>query len=218
MLLRQKTNSLFYGKWPYKISCKIESAYLIRTYGKMGVNNPSIIRGHNFDPVKLREFVIDAKYLLEDSTVKKRINHNYIDFYLLNKDYFNSAQFSLTKYIKSITQPESDDHLTTLLENKKYILCDKLPHGKYQFKITFKDMPVKVRNDLINWAEKYNNNEIYIPKSTRTHFKSVKYHYGSHYFYITDTKMITLIAMASSGYIRRTDEYVIRNSINIESK
>jgi hypothetical protein len=78
-------------------------------------------------------------------------------------------------------------------------------------------MPPKVRNDLITWAEKYGNDDIYITESTRRHFKSLKYHDGTNYFYVKDSKMITLIAMAASGYIRRTDEYVVRNSINTES-
>jgi len=79
-------------------------------------------------------------------------------------------------------------------------------------------MPIKIRQELISWAEKYNNDDIYITPSTINHFKSIKkYHYGTHYFYVKDSKMIMLISMAASGYIRRTEEFVLRNSINTES-
>jgi len=215
MLLKQKTNSLFYGKWPYKISCFVKGAHLIRTY-KSSLDYPDNIRSRHFDTSNLIEFVKEFKELLQDSTIKRRIDHSHIDFYMMTKEEFNNLQLKLKKYLTGICQPENDEQLQTLLENKKYILCDKLPHDKYRYKITFKDMPVKVRNNLIDWAERYNNDDIYIPKSTKNHFKATKYHHGSHYFYIKDSKMITLIAMAASGYVRRTDEYVVRNSINTE--
>lgn len=217
MLLKQKTNSLFYGKWPYKISCSVIGAHLIRAYGSSGLKHPEIIRGYNFDDQKIIRFINEAKEILQDSNIKRRINHHHIDFYVMTKDEYVNLQLKLKKYITSITEPENQEQLNTLLENKKYVLCDKLPHNTYRYKITFKDMPVKVRNDLIAWAERYDNNDIYVPKSTRNHFKSIKYHYGTHYFYIKDPKMITLVAMAASGYVRRTDEYVVRNSINTES-
>lgn len=217
MLLKQKTNSLFYGKWPYKISCFVEGAHFIRTYGTMGIKHPEIIRGYEFNVQKLKKFIEEAKEILQDSNIKRRINCHHIDFYVMTKDEFNNVQVTLKKYLIGTCQPETEEQLQILLENKKYILCDKLPHNKYCYKITFKDMPVKVRNNLIAWAERYNNEDIYVPKSTRNHFKDIKYHCGAHYFYIKDSKMITLVTMAASSYVRRTDEYVVRNSINTES-
>lgn len=194
----------------------MNGVYLLRHYKKIVYEYPEILRGPNIDSNKLIKFMEDSKEFFQNDNVKKRIERDYIDFYLLNEEDFNRIQTTLKQYVVGITSPD-DAELTTLLENTKYTLCDKLPHDKYRYKITFKDMPVKVRNDLIAWAERYTDNEIYITKSTRNHFKSVRYHYGTHYFYVKDSKMITLVAMAASGYIRRTDEYVVRNSINTES-
>jgi len=217
MLLKQKTNKLFYSKWPYKISCFVQGAHLIRIHGNGGLEYPDNIRSRHYDTSNVIEFIKKFKELLQDSSVKRRIDHNHIDFYVLTEDKFQSLQIKLKKYIVGITEPDSVEQLQTLLENKKYTLCDKLPHKKYRYKVTFKDMSPKIRNDLINWAEKYNNDDIYVPKSTKNHFKCVKHHYGAHYFYVKDSKMITLISLAAGGYIRRTDEYVIRNSINTEN-
>lgn len=211
MLLKQKTNHLFYGKWPYKITCMVPCAHLIRTFGNKGLENPELIVSRNFfNTEDVKVFVKEFKELLQDPNVKRRINYNHIDFYILSKEEFIRLRKELKKYIVAITQPDNDEQLTTLLENKKYILCDKLPHGKYHYKITFKDMAPNIRRNLIEWAEKYNNDDIYVPKSTKNHFKCIKYHHGSHYFYIKDSKMITLITLASAGHVRRTDEYVVR--------
>jgi hypothetical protein len=215
-LLKQKTNKLFYGKYPYKVTCRVDGAHYIRKY------RVSVIRYlHHFTPLDARgkisdnliEFIFHAQHYLDNTKIKKRIEHYFIDFYVETESEYHEVQTRLAKYVVRVSEPDDEEQLKTLLENKKYNLCNKLPHNKYRYKITFKDMPVKTRNDLIAWAERYNNDDIYITESTKRHFKSLKYHYGSHYFYVKDSKMITLIAMAASGYIRKTDEYVIRSSV-----
>ena len=220
MLVKQKTNKLFYSKYPYKVTCRIQGAHYIRTYG---VNHFLFLYGYprQLPAGKisngLAEFVTHAQNYIADEKIKKRIEHSFIDFYLETESEYLEVQTKLAKYVVRVAEPDNEGQLKILLENKKYNLCNKLPHDKYRYKVTFKYMPPKVRNDLITWAEKYGNDDIYITESTRRHFKSLKYHDGTNYFYVKDSKMITLIAMAASGYIRRTDEYVVRNSINTES-
>jgi len=219
MLVKQKTNKLFYGKYPYKVTCRIQGAHYIRTYGLtyFQLHYPSIRVGREKISDDLVEFITNAQHYIANEKIKKRIESYFIDFYLETESEYREVQTRLAKYLVRVVEPDNEEQLKTLLENKKYNLCNKLPHDKYRYKVTFKDMPPKVRNDLIAWAERYNNEDIYVTESTRRHFKSLKYHCGSHYFYVKDSKMITLIAMAASGYIRRTDEYVVRNSINTES-
>jgi hypothetical protein len=218
MLLKQKTDRLFYNKWPYKVTCNVAGAHYIRTFGNVAIQHPDSIvfpkRWHHDHELNqniiLRRFIKEAREFLQDPNIKRRIENRFIEFYVLTKEEFDRLHLTLKEFVVKITEPENKQDLDTLLENKKYILCDRLPHNKYRYKITFKDMSVKIRNDLITWAEKYNNDDIYITKSTRNHFKSIKHHYGSHYFYVKDSKMITLVAMAAGGYVRRTDEYVVR--------
>ena len=218
MLVKQKTNKLFYGKYPYKVTCRIQGAHYIRTYGAKVIE--FLYRtSHQQGKISndLMEFITHATHYLTDKNIKKRIENYFIEFYLETESEYLEVQTRLAKYLVRIAEPDNNEQLKALLENKKYNLCNKLPHDKYRYKVTFKYMPPKVRNDLITWAEKYGNDDIYITESTRRHFKSLKYHDGTNYFYVKDSKMITLIAMAASGYIRRTDEYVVRNSINTES-
>lgn len=216
---KQKTNKLFYGKYPYKITCRINGAHYIRTYGLdyFQLHYPSIRYSHGKISDDLVEFITHAQHYIANEKIKKRIEGYFIEFYLETESEYIELQTRLAKYLVRVVEPDNEEQLKTLLENKKYNLCNKLPHDKYRYKVTFKHMPPKTRKDLIAWAEKYNNDDIYVTESTRRHFKSLKYHCGAHYFYVKDSKMITLIAIAASGYIRKTDEYVVRNSINTES-
>lgn len=213
-----QTNKLFYNKWPYKISCKIEGIHLLRFYKydveRLHCNlvNVKFYRGKsNFNQEALNAFCLLGKQFIEDKDVKKRIEANKIDFYALTESKFNELTNSLKNYVYSTTSPTNYQELTTLKSNNNLILCKNLPHNKYKFKITFKDMPLSIRQNLINWAERYNNDDIYINKSTRIHFKGLKFNYGTHYFYIKDKKMLSFIFLAAAGYIRKTDEYITRD-------
>lgn len=216
-LLNLQTNKLFYNKWPYKISCKIEGIHLLRFYkydvARLHCDSVNIkfYRGQSkFDLDSLNTFCLLGKEFIDDKDVKKRIEFNKIDFYVLTESKFNDLINSLKNYVYSTTSPTNYQELTTLKSNNNFVLCKKLPHNKYKFKVTFKDMPLSIRQHLINWAERYNNEDIYINNSTRTHFKGLKFKYGAHYFYIKDKKMLSFIFLAAAGYIRKTDEFVVR--------
>lgn len=213
MLLKQQTNHLFYGKWPYKITCRIHRIWLIRNFKNSNYDNfnTSLLMSENFD---LKNFLTLAECYIRDETIKKRIERNNIDFYILDLTTFENVQKDLNKYITATSSPNNLEDLQIMLENCTSTLCTRLPHEKYRYKVVFKDMPAKTRNNLLQWAEKYNNDDIYITKSTKSHFRLSNHHYGTHYFYVKDKKMIILINLAASGYIRRTEEFILKTDIN----
>ena len=151
MLVKQKTNKLFYGKYPYKVTCRIQGAHYIRTYGLtyFQLHYPSIRVGREKISDDLVEFITNAQHYIANEKIKKRIESYFIDFYLETESEYREVQTRLAKYLVRVVEPDNEEQLKTLLENKKYNLCNKLPHDKYRYKVTFKDMPPKVRNDLI---------------------------------------------------------------------
>lgn len=210
MLQKLTTNKLFYSKWPYKVTCIVEGAHLLRSYTVESILDGNFRNYKNISLLKLKNFLKLAEIYLSNKSIKKRIEGSRISFYFLNDNDFINFYNNLNDFVISITEPLNFQELEKLKINSNYTLCSNLPHKKYKFKISFKDMPLKIRQNLINWAEKYNNEEIYITKSTKRHFSGIKYHYGTHYFYVKDQKMITFIQLAAAGYIRKIDEYVIR--------
>lgn len=215
--LNLQTDKLFYNQWPYKVSCLVDGIHLLRSYNFNidRLNSESLTikyyRGKlNVDFKNLEKFYYLSKSFIENKNIKKRIERNKIDFYLLTDKDLNKIENSLKDFVYSITKPANLEELIRLQTQNNIIFCKKLPHNKYKFKITFKDMPSSVRKNLIDWAEKYNNNDICINNSTRVHFKGTKPKYGTHYFYIKDKKMYSFIVLIAAGYIRKIDEYITR--------
>lgn len=212
------TNKLFYDKWPYKITCKVPGITLLRSFGfkyicsltDQNIFNHNWHRYNKFNLTYLKNFINLADIYINDENIKRRIERNIISFYFLTKDKFDEFLEKLNQYIISVSEPLDNTNLDILQKDNRYIICDQLPHKKFKFKITFKDMPPNIRKNLILWAEKYNNDDIYITKSTKIHFHGIKYHYGAHYFYIRDPKMISFITLAAAGYIRRIDKFITR--------
>jgi hypothetical protein len=219
----QKINKLFYDLYPYKISCKAKGITLIRYKSIDNVFNTfiNVIPDEKYpssftfykdvNKFELGIFLNLSRQFIEDKTIRKRIERNRIDFYVLTKEKYNEIMSDLARYVNSYCEPANQTELEKLLSDKKYIFCKNLPHKKYKFKISFKDMPLQVRNDLINWASKYNDDDIFITPSTKIHFTGTKFKYGPHYFYIKDQKMINFVSLAASGYIKRIDEYITRD-------
>ena len=137
MFVKQKTNKLFYGKYPYKITCGVQGAHYIRKHSE------SVIRHlHQFAKDKigddLIEFIFHATHYLTDKNIKKRIERYYIDFYIETESEYLDIQTRLSKYISCVVEPANKLELNLLAGDYKKVLCNFFPKGKYQFKIVFK--------------------------------------------------------------------------------
>jgi hypothetical protein len=146
-----------------------------------------------------------------------KIRAEYDTVNIFTKDYtlYQEIQNCLMSFVINVTEPDNADELKTLLDSNKLVICDRYPHNDYQYKLYFKhNMPINVRTTFYNWVKKYQNNQIYINKGTENYLVQDKNAWGEHYLYLKDKKMITLVLMAAQGYIRKTEEFVLRSSIN----
>lgn len=234
MLLKQKTKKLFHGRYPYKITCKIIGISALRTAItnknnlKISIEEMISLTNANYfnnyrspsnkiDPMKLYHFILCAEDILKDKNIRSRIENNNIDFYVEDYQKFVDLQSKLQKFITVVTAPNNEQDLALLLGNKKVSICNAYPYQKYQYRITFKHMPEHSRFNFIKWLEKYENNQIYIPESVNLYLRGLQKYCSSIYCYVEDSKTLILVSMALSGYIQRTEEYVLRSSINNQS-
>ena len=126
-LSKQKTNKLFYGKWPYKISTEIEGGHLIRRRGIDWIANydsaktqvPAYYRKIDF--TELRTFAKLLEPFLGDK-VKIRVYTGGVDIYLQDKAVYEELQKLFYKYIKEIFEPVNANELEAMLTNNKIIL------------------------------------------------------------------------------------------------
>jgi hypothetical protein len=217
-----KTNKLFYGEWPYKISTGIVGASLLRARGIdylkkwcmfPGINSHWARRKH-MDPATLLDYVVALEPFLS-SDVKLRIDQDQISIFVKDSGLCQEIATALSKFVISITEPTNTQELVYMADNKKVVLCNHIPKMKYQFRVVFQDIPIAAAANILAWAEKYDADCLEIPTGTRRHFSGDRGFWPSEcYFYARDRSMVMMITLASGGKIRRVEEYVPRSSIN----
>lgn len=223
-----KTNKLFYGKWLYRISTRVPGGNLIRIKGIDAVRQYCTGNKHPLDyggyqsflyrrvlskPLLLNYITLIEPYINRD--IKIRAEYDTVNIYVKDYNLYQDIQNQLMPFVVNITEPDNDEELNTLLDSNKTVLCNKYPHGDYQYKIYFKPVvPVAVRTTFYNWAKKYQNDQIYINKGTENYLTQGKNIWGEHCVYLKDKKMIFMVVMAAQGYVKKTEEFVLRSSIN----
>jgi hypothetical protein len=217
-----KTNKLFYGEWPYKISTGIAGSTLLRARGieylKKWCVTPSInshwSKRKNIDPILLLEYLNAIEHYIALG-VKLRIEHDQISIFVKDPTVYHKMIYALSKFIISVTEPADTAELEIMEGDSKIVLCNHLPKHKYQYRVVFKDMDVDTASNILEWAEKYSEDCIGIPNATRKNFSGTRGFWPSAcYFYARDRSMVMMITLAAVGKIRRVEEFVPRYSIN----
>lgn len=223
-LKKQKTNKLFFGKYPYKISTRVLGGNLIRIRGIQGTKHlcttvhATTLYHREIDKPKLLNYInILEKFLNQD--LKVRAESNTVNLFTEDKNLYKTLQKELAEYIVFISEPRTNEELKLLQTNKKYIICDELPKGKFKFKVTLRlKIPANVRKNLAAWLLKYSDSSIDLTPSNLELLQSGRAWWKECPIYVADDKMLTLLTLASGGYLRKTEEFVLRSSINNTTK
>jgi len=216
MLKKLKTDKLYYGKYPYKISTRLKGASSFRF-----INLFRLI-AHRFPGSQIQYEDFDTFTKVFDkygNVIRYRIESNTINFFTSDKDVYDQICVDLAKYIVSVTEPYSDIELNVLNAKNKIVLCDTYPHGIYKYKVIFKPNSTQIKNTLLNWHKIYPETTIKFSKTTIGILASPKSYYWQYGFlYLQDEKFLSMLYLLGTGYIKRVEEYVIRSSINTVSQ
>jgi hypothetical protein len=155
--------------------------------------------------------------LLDANSYKLRIEGSHVNYFFTDKDAYNKTINILEEFITCITEPEDDQVLNAIVGNKKTIVCNELPHGKYTHKVIFKQMPLDVRNNLLEWTKKYSSDMIYVSPGTARYLSGSRYYHQDPFLYVSNGQMLMMVGLAAQGYVRRTDQFIPRSSINTSS-
>ena len=208
------TNSLFYGKYPYKVVCRVPGAW--RWRNKFS-NRLWYSYSSDRDDEKNGEafYKVSEKYFNDDE-IKTRIEHNLTSFYFKNVLLVDEMKTGLVPWITEIHQPSNIIDQDFLLNNPKKVLCDRYPKKRYKYCVHLKNpMSDAKKQAFYDWICKNNTGKVSIPDSTILFLRRQRY-YGEHYIRIEDEKTLLLVNMFLAEYINKTVEYVLRDSINIE--
>lgn len=188
-------------------------------------NSPSPWIRNSVDTViKNRQELVKIASILElvlpTATHQVRVEGSTYGLFTNDKNLINQIHHRLTEFVTEIHRPEDPSQAVFLLTNKNKVICEELPHENYRFKIYFKNGDANLVNTtrFVDWADRYNDGRIYIPKGTRniltgnTNYSS-PYIYGQ-YFYVKDQKMASMTLLAMGDMLNKTEEFVLKSEVN----
>lgn len=220
-LKRFKVNKLFYNKWPYKVECRVTAANRIILQGIKStlLYCDGVIPhfGYNKTPIdkdKLRAFThAVAHYLDRKHEIQVRAEGNKFCLFCKDSTVYDNITKDLSTWIWSVSEPDSADQLEFLLDNEnKRVLCDAIPYEKYVYKVIMRNTAPAIKEQFRQWSKKYGE-DIKISRTTED-WMIGRYHYKQDpFFYVKDSKMLTMTHLFLGNNIRKVYEYVTRDSI-----
>jgi hypothetical protein len=218
-LQQLKTKKLFYGKWAYKVATICSGGSHIRGMGPVACKEKALAGTFNvysyrrIDSPQLVDFCTRFENFVGDE-YQVRYEGSHVNFFIGDRVVYEKIKAAMGNFVVKTWEPEDDTVLTTLLDNKKFVVVDQLPHGKYTSKVILKIMPLNQRERLVSLLKKYDIDKFRISKSTERYLLGGTHWMQDPFIYIEDEKMLTMLALAASGYIRKTEKFVVKSSIN----
>lgn len=139
-----KISRLFYGKFPYKVTFRRES----------NINDHSYHTGWTPFNCKtwLTENAIEHRMYNQVLGAKKKSNVRIKgSLFLMKSDDLDIVKKKWGKFIDSITEPYSEDHVDILKENTKILIRTKPIYGKYRYVVKFRRTWADKLLDVDEW-------------------------------------------------------------------
>lgn len=220
-----KTTKLFYEKYPYKLTTRFKCGYLLRIYGYDGFrrlfkNIETVhLAGTYFNKTDVFRYLDIIQPYVKSKEIQVRFEGSNGSIFTKDENLFKLLQVELFYCLTSITEPENENTLNTMLDSKKTKLVDRYPHGLYRYKITFKKLTPNLKQTLLNWYNTYSKDVLRFNNSTIKNLHSPTFRYwDTNYVYLADSKMLTMLHLIASNNIRKIEHYVLNSSINTISQ
>lgn len=217
-----KSSKLFYNKWPYKVLCHVNGGNrvirngvdLVEAWCETG-KGLAFARheGQNINKQDLLCFALAVKPFLKRKDLQIRVEGRHFNLFCKDYSVLEQIDNALNKWIKQILGPTSQEEYDFMMSNgHKKILCDKLPKGTYGYKIYFKNkFPEHNRLGFIKWLEPYND-KINVVGTTRLWLEGRKRYIEAPFMYVKDDKMLSMVGLYLSGYVKKTEEFILREN------
>jgi hypothetical protein len=217
-----KSSKLFFNKWPYKVECRQAGASRIihsgidscKEWCNTGKGAPVVPLSKTLDTVTFLEFINAVEPFLDrKEEIQIRVENCHFNLFCKDPSVLEEIDNALDQWIKKISGPTTQEELKFLLSNgHKKILCDTYPKDMYKYRVFFKSKfsPDK-RSAFLIWADKYGNN-IVISETSRRWLMSQRNYAQDPFMYVIDDKMLSMIGLYLSGYVKKTEEFILREN------
>lgn len=214
-----KTKKLFYGKYPYKIELKCPGLSILRRLKiKEAIDfykDPHINWDAGYLTKKNRSNLVNLlEKLLEylEIGIPTRLESEKLNFYLSDEEIFKKVLDDLAPWVYLIAQPGTAGDLELLHSKNHIILSNKLPHGKYKFKVMLNTSGITTskRNDVHSWLKKHN--DVYLmTEDTHYWFSGNKGYPNEPFVYVKTTQDLMMLHLYMAEMAKKTYEYVLRD-------
>lgn len=224
-----QTLKLFYKKYPYKLNLRVPIAYALRgrkieKIAERVIDYPNYLdlygygqKKHGpFDKSRFIEFIQHLRDI-DPTLYKIRIEHNTVNLYVETKELLDKLCSRLHTFVRGVYEPSDQSTMEFMLEHEKKVLVKRLPHGRYTHKIVLKQLPDSVRENLNKWVNHYSKDVMLVSKSTKKWLEGRQRWCWNPFIYVSDPKTLTMLGLATQGYISRTEQFVPLSSINTVS-
>jgi hypothetical protein len=217
--LTKTTSHKFYNKWLYKISINQKGSAFFRNnsvekiieFCNNGepngyVNSLQTVAYNNKDGIlELAKFFKDY----DTAVWSKRIEGNSMDVYTNDSELYD--KFS-TKFKDIIIHRFEPDHSSIdQLTDEKIIVCKKLPHKIYQYKVYLLPHKMQDREEkraVVEWLKKQKPKVTCTPAVERWFIKT-DWNWDRRYILVQDEQSLLMLKLRAAEVIGRIYNYVI---------
>jgi hypothetical protein len=208
------TNRLFYKKWIYKLECwEIDAFYRIKPPPRK-----------NFPPISkdlAEEYSAWRDETIENYEIKLRREGPYIlCFYLNDQQLLDEMIENAGPWIRKVYRPKNQQEAQALTDSVRTIkLCDKLHQGKYRYKVYLANkMNSTEKSQFLKWSDAYPDQRISVRGITYSWLSGDRRQYvDAPYIHVLDDSTLAMAGLFLGNKIKKTEEYVLRSTINIQS-
>lgn len=223
IIQKLKSSKLFFNKWPYKVECVQPGASrivhsgvgLCKEWCKTGKGMRfSSYDGRIADTNKFLNFINAVEPFLDrKEDIQIRVENSHFNLFCKDLTVLEEIDDAVSHWIKKISGPTTQEELKFLLSNgHKKILCDAYPKDMYKYRIFFKSkFPLDKKLAFVTWADKCGNSML-ISETSRRWLIGDRYYAQDPFMYVVDDKMLSMVGLYLSGYVKKTEEFILREN------
>ncbi len=215
----KQTNKKFYGKWLYKVSVDIPGCSLLRT--ETAENLELFCQGEN--PEKNYYSTWQRAYANRENILKLcgflkaqtdhsiRIESSSLDFYTNDKSVYENASTTFEDLIVHRFEP-TDETIDLLNTNSNFIVVDKLPKGRYNYRVYL--LPHKMKGDkegkekYLTWL-KGQTPKVTCTPAIEKWFLNTEWNWDRRYILVEDEATLLMLKLRNSEVVGRIYNFVI---------
>lgn len=215
----KQTNKKFYGKWLYKVSLELPGCTLFRTETLDNIE----LFCQGSDPQKNLYSSWQRAYLNKDNVLKLcaflkqhtdyslRIESSFLDIYSNDKSFYDDASITFEDILTHRFEPK-EDTIELLNSNNNFIAVDKLPKGRYNYRVYL--LPHKMKHDkegkekYIEWLVKQSP-RITCSPAVQKWFYNTDWNWDRRYVLVEDEATLLMLKLRNADVVGRIYNFVV---------